>query len=48
MHFRFKLDMNANFTYHNGEWVFISGFSVIISLDAQKLKHVYLLLHNAI
>ena len=31
MHFRFKQDKNANFTYQNGEWVFISAFFLLSS-----------------
>ena len=31
----------------NGEWVFISAlFSVTTSFDTQRLKPIYLLLHN--
>ena len=26
MHFKFKLDLNANFTIQNDDWVFISVF----------------------
>ena len=49
MHFRFKLDINANFTYQNGEWVFISAFFLLSPhLTPNDLKPIYLLLHNAI
>ena len=30
MHFRYKLDINANFTMQNGEWVFISAFFLLL------------------
>ena len=29
IHFQFKLDINANFTYQNGEWVLISPFLLL-------------------
>ena len=29
MHFKFKLDINANFTMQNGEWVLSSGFFLL-------------------
>ena len=49
LYFRFKLDINANFTMQNGEWMFIRAFfSVINSSDLHKLKPIYLLLHNAV
>ena len=48
MHFRFKGDINANFTMQNGERVFISAFFFITSFDTERLKPIYLLLHNAI
>ena len=48
MHFGFKLDINANFTKENGDWMFIIVCSVINSFDAYRLKPIYLLLHNNI
>ena len=29
MHFRLKLDIKANFSVQNGEWVFISAFFLL-------------------
>ena len=49
LYFRFKLDINANLTMQNGEWMFIRAFfSVINSFDTHKRKPIYLLLHNAV
>ena len=36
MCFKFKLDINANFTIKNEEGVFTSCFSVINSFDTQR------------
>ena len=43
MYFRFKLDINANFTMQNGEWMFITVFSVIHSFDTQRKSFFYLI-----
>ena len=49
MHFRFKLDVNTNFTMQNGEWVLISVFFLsphLVPKDLSLLKCYYITLSD--
>ena len=55
MHFRFKLDINANFTAQHGEWVFIIVLFLLFLFNTQKaylftryliMPHIFGMIHK--
>ena len=51
MHFRFKLDIDGNFTMQNGEWVFIKAFfqlsrSLVLTQRLSLFIYYYIMLSD--